>query len=118
MAVVALAIRSLAMKLRETGEWKEALVANLEQSSLQAEDILQNIRSGVITVDVNGRLLYANPISAALLGFNIDARLGQPILESIGAAEALREAASPFPSPSIRSARAVQDGRRAGDVAE
>jgi signal transduction histidine kinase len=84
MAVVALAIRSLATKLRESGEGKEALVAQLEQSRLQAEDILHNIRSGVITVDVEGRLLYANPMSEQLLGVNLVDHYGEPISDRIG----------------------------------
>lgn len=96
--LVALCVRYLSAGLRASGEGTNQLLATLEQTRLQAEDILHNIRSGVITVDSSGRLLYANPISAALLGFNIDARLGQPILESIGAVapalgEALRRAA-------------------------
>jgi len=28
---------------------------------LEADDVLRNIRTGVITVDADGRLLYANP---------------------------------------------------------
>ena len=97
-ALVAICVRYLSAGLRATGEGTDQLLATLEQTRLQAEDILHNIRSGVITVDGSGRLLYANPISAALLGFDIDERLGQPILESIGAAapelgEALRRAA-------------------------
>jgi two-component system sensor histidine kinase PilS (NtrC family) len=84
MAVVALAIRSLATKLRETGEGKEALVAELEQKRLQAEDILQNIRSGVITVDVQGRLLYANPMAEQLLGVDLIDHFGASITERIG----------------------------------
>jgi two-component system sensor histidine kinase PilS (NtrC family) len=96
--LVALCVRYLSAGLRESGEGTSQLLATLEQTRLQAEDILHNIRSGVITVDSTGRLLYANPISASLLGFDIDARLGQPILEPIGAAapelgEALRRAA-------------------------
>ncbi|HEY4304754.1 MAG TPA: ATP-binding protein [Gemmatimonadaceae bacterium] len=96
--VVALCVRYLSAGLRASGEGTSQLLATLEQTRLQAEDILHNIRSGVITVDRNGSLLYANPISASLLGFNIDARLGQPILASIGACapelgEALRLAA-------------------------
>ena len=46
-AVVALCIRYLSAQLRESGEGKEQLVAALEQTRLQAEDILRNIRSGV-----------------------------------------------------------------------
>jgi two-component system sensor histidine kinase PilS (NtrC family) len=95
--LVALTVRYLSAGLRASGEGTSQLLATLEQTRLQAEDILHNIRSGVITVDSSGRLLYANPISASLLGFDIDARLGQPILQPIGAAapelgEALRRA--------------------------
>src|SRR5581483_2268591 len=50
-ALVALAIRYLAARLRESGEGKELLAAQLEHTRLQAEDILHNIRSGVVTVD-------------------------------------------------------------------
>jgi two-component system sensor histidine kinase PilS (NtrC family) len=96
--LVAVIVRYLSAGLRASGEGTNQLLATLEQTRLQAEDILHNIRSGVITVDSTGRLLYANPISASLLGFDIDERLGQPILQSIGAAapelgEALRRAA-------------------------
>jgi len=96
--LVAVCVRFVSAGLHASGEGTTQLLATLEQTRLQAEDILHNIRSGVITVDSAGRLLYANPISAALLGFDIDTRLGQPILASIGAAapelgEALRRAA-------------------------
>ena len=48
------------------------LVAALEQTRLQADDILRNIRSGVVTVDADGRLLYANPTAEQLLGIDLD----------------------------------------------
>jgi two-component system sensor histidine kinase PilS (NtrC family) len=99
-ALVALCVRYLSAGLRASGEGTDQLLATLEHARLQADDILRNIRSGVITVDGGGRLLYANPISAHLLGFDIDneERFGQPILASIGAVapelgEALRRAA-------------------------
>jgi two-component system sensor histidine kinase PilS (NtrC family) len=99
-ALVALCVRYLSAGLRASGEGTDQLLATLEHARLQADDILRNIRSGVITVDGSGRLLYANPISAHLLGFDIDneERFGQPILDSIGAVapelgEALRRAA-------------------------
>jgi two-component system sensor histidine kinase PilS (NtrC family) len=97
-ALVALCVRYLSAGLRASGEGTDQLLATLEQTRLQAEDILHNIRSGVITVDGTGHLLYANPISASLLGFDIDERLGRPILEAIGAVapelgQALRQAA-------------------------
>src|SRR5438552_5509501 len=60
IAIVSLGIRYLSAELRQSGEGKDQLVAALEQTRLHAEDILRNIRSGVVTVDVKGRLLYAN----------------------------------------------------------
>ena len=82
-AAVALGSAYLAAQLRESGEGKEQLAAELVQARLQAEDILQNIRSGVITVDTNGRLLYANPTAEQLLGIELRSRLGHRVLELV-----------------------------------
>ena len=70
--------------MRATGEGTDQLVAALQRTRLQAEDILRNIRSGVVTVDVAGRLLYANPTSEQLLGLELADRIGEPILDVIG----------------------------------
>jgi PAS domain S-box-containing protein len=86
IALVALGIRYLSVRLRESGEGRDLLVTALQQSRLRAEDILHNIRSGVVTVNVDGRLLYANPMAEDLLGLALIPRIGEPILESIGAA--------------------------------
>ncbi|HEX4682280.1 MAG TPA: ATP-binding protein [Gemmatimonadaceae bacterium] len=83
-AVVALCVRYLSAQLRASGEGKDQLVAALEQSALQAEDILRNIRSGVVTVDVEGRLLYANPMAEQLLGVDVIDHLGEPVMDIIG----------------------------------
>jgi two-component system, NtrC family, sensor histidine kinase PilS len=98
IAVVALVIRYLSAELRESGEGAGQLVAALQQSRLQAEDILRNIRSGVITVDVEGCLLYANPMAEHLLGVDLVGRIGEPVLNHIATvspelAEAIRRAA-------------------------
>ena len=82
-AGVALASASLSAQLRKRGEGRESLAAELEQTRMQAEDILRNIRSGVITVDVDGRLLYANPMAEHLLGIDLMELLGSPILDLI-----------------------------------
>jgi len=84
IAIVTLAIRSLSVRLRESGEGKDLLVAALEQTRHQAEDILRNIRSGVFTVDAEGKLLYANPTAEHLLGINLIAHTGEPVLDVIG----------------------------------
>ncbi|MEO9034512.1 MAG: ATP-binding protein [Gemmatimonadaceae bacterium] len=98
IALVALGIRYLTAQLRESGEGKDLRVAVLEQKRLHAEDILHNIRSGVVTVNGNGELLYANPMAEHLLGIDLVERLGEPVLELIGAvapdmADAIRAAA-------------------------
>jgi two-component system sensor histidine kinase PilS (NtrC family) len=77
-AVVALGSAWLSAKLQEAGAGTEA---ELAQVRLQAADILFNIRSGIITVDASGRLLYANPMAEQLLGLQAEARVGQPVLD-------------------------------------
>jgi two-component system sensor histidine kinase PilS (NtrC family) len=83
IALVTLGIRYLSARLRETNEGKAILVAALEQTRLQADDILRNIRSGVVTVNTDGRLLYANPTAEQLLGIELVTRVGEPVLESV-----------------------------------
>src|SRR5262249_47358699 len=83
IAIVAPVLRYLSAELRESGEGTGQLVAALERARLQADDILRNIRSGVVTVDVEGRLLYANPMAEHLLGIDLVDRLGDPIIEHI-----------------------------------
>ncbi len=78
-AMVALGTAYLSARLREVGVDKEELEAQLAFARLQAEDILRNIRSGILTMDAHGRLLYANPAAGHLLGFDADAELGRPI---------------------------------------
>ncbi len=83
IALVTLGIRYLSARLRESGEGKAMLVAALEQTRLQADDILRNIRSGVITVNAEGRLLFANPTAEQLLDVPLISKLGEPVVESI-----------------------------------
>jgi two-component system sensor histidine kinase PilS (NtrC family) len=79
-AVVALGSAGLNEKLREVGAGTEAVLA---QTRLQAADILFNIRSGILTVDAAGRLLYANPMADELLGAQFGALVGTPVLDPI-----------------------------------
>jgi two-component system sensor histidine kinase PilS (NtrC family) len=80
---VALGIGYLSVSLRREGEGKALVEAELGHLKLQGEDILRNIRSGVLTVDSEGRLLYANPMAEQLLELNLNAQLSQPIIETI-----------------------------------
>ena len=81
IALVALAVAYLAARLREAGVSREALEARLEMQKLQAEDILKNIRSGIVTIDSRGRMLFANPTSGKLLGFDAESVRGRPVRE-------------------------------------
>lgn len=83
---VALGSGYLAVQLRRGGEGKASLAAELQQEKLRADDILRNIRSGVLTVDVEGRLLYANPMAEQLLELDLTRRFGHPIVDAISSA--------------------------------
>jgi len=80
-AVVALGSGMVSAKLREGAAGRDLLAAELVQARLEAADILHNIRSGIVTVDVAGRLLYANPAASALLDTDLDSHVGQPFFD-------------------------------------
>jgi nitrogen-specific signal transduction histidine kinase len=61
------------------------LAVELHQARFQAADILSNIRSGIITIDSGRRLRYANPAASALLGLDLDARIGHPVMDEVQA---------------------------------
>jgi two-component system sensor histidine kinase PilS (NtrC family) len=82
-ALVALGSAYLGAKLQEAGAGKEELAAELTHVRLQASDILFNIRSGVITIDQGGHLLYANPMASHLLGIDFDQYRGRSVLTAI-----------------------------------
>ncbi|HWP03438.1 MAG TPA: PAS domain-containing protein, partial [Gemmatimonadaceae bacterium] len=102
-AAVALSSGYIAARLREAGAGHEQLAVELVKVRLQAEDILRNIRSGIVTVDGDGVLLFANPAASALLGLDLQAELGRPVLQRV------REVA-PALAEALR--RAVRDGAR------
>jgi two-component system sensor histidine kinase PilS (NtrC family) len=83
--VVAVSSGLISARLREAGAGRvEALAAELVAARLQAADVLHNIRSGVVTIDDAGRLLYANPAAGALLGIPLDDdAIGRPVLDVI-----------------------------------
>ena len=79
-AFVALGSAYLSAKLQEARTGTEDELAH---ARLQASDILFNIRSGVITIDASGRLLYANPMAEQLLGIDLVEFLGQPVISHV-----------------------------------
>ena len=102
-SAVALGSGYIAARLRQAGAGTEQLAAELVKVRLQAADILKNIRSGIVTVDASGGLVYANPAASQLLGLRLDDHLGSRVLETIsGAAPELARALE----------RAAQDGTR------
>ncbi|HYW32929.1 MAG TPA: ATP-binding protein [Gemmatimonas sp.] len=81
--VVAIGSGYVAARLRQAGDGRDALAAELVKVQLEAADILRTIRSGILTVDGGGRLLYANPAAAELLGINLRAYVGRPVLSTL-----------------------------------
>lgn len=81
--VVAIGSAFVADRLRRAGQGTERLAEELVQVRLQAADVLRALDSGVITVDVEGRLLYANPAASRLLDLPLEARVGRPVLDAL-----------------------------------
>jgi two-component system sensor histidine kinase PilS (NtrC family) len=93
---VALGCGFIGARLQEAGV---GTAAELVRTRLHSDDILRNIRSGILTVDQRGYLIYANPAAEELLGLGDRASLAGPILARIAAsapelARALERAAT------------------------
>ena len=76
-AIVALGSAYLSAKVKELGAGTEAELAHVR---LQAADILHNIRSGIVTIDETGRLLFANPMAEQLLALDLETMQGRDVL--------------------------------------
>ncbi|HET7630809.1 MAG TPA: ATP-binding protein [Gemmatimonadaceae bacterium] len=115
-ALVSLGCAILASQLqRVAGKGTEVLAAVLEQARLEADDILRNIQSGVVTIDSAGRLLYANPKAAALLGSDLESVLHQPVLDRIGqVSPGLADALQQSVTHRIRTTRGEEEVTVAG----
>jgi two-component system sensor histidine kinase PilS (NtrC family) len=100
---VALRSANISARLLQAGAGTEQLAAELVKVRLQAADILKNIRSGIVTVDAAGGLVYANPAASQLLGLPLDEHVGSRVIETISSA-----------APELARAleRAAQDGTR------
>lgn len=80
---VFLMVAVLSHRLREAGREQATLETELARVRLEADDILRNIRSGVLTVDGLGRLAFINPTAERLLRLDGRALLGQPVLAQL-----------------------------------
>lgn len=61
----------------------EALAVELRQARLEASDVLHNLASGVLTVDADGKLLFANPAAEQILAFRAKDWLGRAFLPEL-----------------------------------
>lgn len=102
-AVTALGVAYLGARLQEAGVNREALAAQLVVVKLQAEDVLKNIRSGIITIDLEGRVLFANSAAGKLIGFDAESVRGGNVRQAI---------AESAPALSTALERAVQGVER------
>ena len=73
----------LGHRLREAGMEQATLATELQRVRLEADDILRNIRSGVLTVDGFGRLAFINPTAEKLLDLDGEALIGFPVLDEL-----------------------------------
>ena len=73
----------LGHRLREAGMEQATLATELQRVRLEADDILRNIRSGVLTVDGFGRLAFINPTAERLLDLDGEALIGLPVLDHL-----------------------------------
>ncbi|HYC32669.1 MAG TPA: histidine kinase dimerization/phospho-acceptor domain-containing protein, partial [Gemmatimonadales bacterium] len=81
--VVFAIVAVLGHRLREAGMEQETLAIELKRVRLEADDILRNIRSGVLTVDGLGRLAFINPTGQRLLDLDGEGLIGLPVLDQL-----------------------------------
>jgi two-component system sensor histidine kinase PilS (NtrC family) len=76
-------VAALGARLRQAGAEQDTLELELRRVRLEADDILLNIRSGVLTVDGLGRLAFINPTAERLLGIDGTMQVGLPVLDHL-----------------------------------
>ncbi len=107
-AAVALGATLVGARLRQAGSGGEQLAAALararHEARIEASDVLRNMPSGIVTVDAAGRLLFANPAAAALLGV--------PGGHTDDAVELLSQLRLVAPALGVLITRAAVDGQR------
>ncbi len=114
-AIVAVGSGFIAARLREAGVGRDALAAQLVKVQLEAADILRTIRSGIISVDASGNLLYANPAATELLGLHLRSLVGRPVFQALGdVSPQLAEILARAVEKGVRTTRAEGAIRRDG----
>jgi two-component system sensor histidine kinase PilS (NtrC family) len=82
-AVVAAVPAYFASRIKVMTAEHEALAVELRQARLEASDVLHNLASGVLTVDADGNLLFANPAAEQILTFRAKDWLGRAFLPEL-----------------------------------
>ncbi len=82
-AVVALITGLVGDRLRRAGMALGVVESELRQLKLDTVDILATLATGILTVDGEGCLAYANPAAESLLGIASPEWIGRPVLEEI-----------------------------------
>ena len=82
-AFIVAIVAVLGHRLREAGMEQETLAIELKRVRLEADDILRNIRSGVLTIDGFGRLAFINPTGQKLLDIDGEGLIGMPVLDHL-----------------------------------
>jgi two-component system sensor histidine kinase PilS (NtrC family) len=83
--VVFLVVAVLGQRLRTASVEQTELQSELRRVRLEADEILRNIRSGVITVDGRGNLAFINLAAEHLLGLSSVKHVGIPVLDALEA---------------------------------
>jgi len=81
--MVAIVTGILGDRLRRAGLRLGAIETELEQLRLDTSDILDNLSTGVLTVDGAGRLAYLNPAGADLLRIDPEQWFGEEIISTV-----------------------------------
>jgi two-component system sensor histidine kinase PilS (NtrC family) len=81
--LVFLVVATLGQRLQIASVEHTELATELHRVRLEADEILRNIRSGVITVDGGGRLAFINTAAEHLLGLSSAEYIGRPILDEL-----------------------------------
>lgn len=81
--VVFLVVAFLGQRLRTASVEQTELAIELHRVRLEADEILRNIRSGVLTVDGQGRLAFINLAAEHLLGIPAADATGLPVLDQL-----------------------------------
>lgn len=104
-SVVAVITGLVGDRLRRAGQ---VVALQLRRLRLDTGDILANLSTGVITMTGEGRLAYANPAAEMLLGVDLQARMGEPMLEDL---EKIAPGMGPILKGAIHGGRSVTRAR-------